>query len=106
MGQGAPPQPAFVALLEAAEARYADCEWDATAIREATLEAGAAVGVERSRQGSGTRSPGSHGPQRWASSVRVFGLAGAPAYAGPYGTARQRAVAEDVQEATVATGVS
>jgi glutamyl-tRNA synthetase len=39
-------QPAFVPLLEGAEARYAECEWDAPAIREATLEAGAAVGVE------------------------------------------------------------
>jgi glutamyl-tRNA synthetase len=38
-------QPAFVALLEAAEAGFADCEWDATGIKDATLEAGAAVGV-------------------------------------------------------------
>lgn len=38
-------QPAFVALLEAAEARYAECEWEALAIRDATLEAGTAVGV-------------------------------------------------------------
>ena len=38
-------QPAFVALLETAEGKYQDCEWDAPGIREATLEAGAAVGV-------------------------------------------------------------
>ena len=38
-------QPAFAALLETAEGRYEECEWDATGIREATLEAGAAVGV-------------------------------------------------------------
>jgi glutamyl-tRNA synthetase len=39
-------QPAFVPLLEGVEARYADCEWEAAAIRDATVEAGAAVGVE------------------------------------------------------------
>ena len=33
-------QPAFVALLEAAEAGFAACEWDADGIRDATLEAG------------------------------------------------------------------
>lgn len=38
-------QPAFVALLEAAEAGFATCEWDATGIRDATLAAGTAVGV-------------------------------------------------------------
>ena len=38
-------QPAFVALIEAALTLYEDCEWDAPAIRAATLEAGAAVGV-------------------------------------------------------------
>jgi glutamyl-tRNA synthetase len=38
-------QPAFVPLLEAAEARYEECEWEPPAIREATLEAGTAVGV-------------------------------------------------------------
>ncbi len=38
-------QPAFVALLEAAEAGFATCEWDAAAIRDATVEAGTAVGV-------------------------------------------------------------
>ncbi|HTT89717.1 MAG TPA: glutamate--tRNA ligase [Acidimicrobiales bacterium] len=38
-------QPAFVALLEGAAARYEDCEWDASAIKEATIEAGAAAGV-------------------------------------------------------------
>ncbi len=38
-------QPAFVALLGAAEARYEECDWEAPAIREATLEAGAAVGI-------------------------------------------------------------
>jgi glutamyl-tRNA synthetase len=38
-------QPAFAALLETAEGKYQDCEWDAPGIREATLEAGAAVGV-------------------------------------------------------------
>jgi glutamyl-tRNA synthetase len=38
-------QPAFLALLGAAEARYEECDWEAPAIREATLEAGAAVGI-------------------------------------------------------------
>jgi glutamyl-tRNA synthetase len=38
-------QPAFVAMLEQAEASYADCNWEAAAIREATLAAGAAVGI-------------------------------------------------------------
>lgn len=38
-------QPAFLELLEAATARYEECEWDAAGIREATLEAGTAVGV-------------------------------------------------------------
>ena len=38
-------QPAFVALLEAAEAGFATCEWDAAGIRDATIAAGAAVGV-------------------------------------------------------------
>jgi glutamyl-tRNA synthetase len=38
-------QPAFVALLEGAEARYAECEWEASAIKDATLEAGTAAGV-------------------------------------------------------------
>jgi glutamyl-tRNA synthetase len=38
-------QPAFVALLEAAEAGFAGCEWDAVGIRDATVAAGAAVGV-------------------------------------------------------------
>jgi glutamyl-tRNA synthetase len=38
-------QPAFVALLEAAEAGFAACEWDAPGIRDATLEAGTGVGV-------------------------------------------------------------
>jgi len=43
--KGRRQQPAFVALLEATEARYAECDWEAAGIREATLEAGAAVGV-------------------------------------------------------------
>ncbi len=38
-------QPAFVALLEAAEAGFALCEWDAEGIRDATVEAGSKVGV-------------------------------------------------------------
>ncbi len=38
-------QPAFVALLEETAARYEDCDWEAPAIREATREAGASVGV-------------------------------------------------------------
>jgi glutamyl-tRNA synthetase len=38
-------QPAFAALLEAAATRYEECEWQAAPIREATLEAGTAVGV-------------------------------------------------------------
>jgi len=37
--------PAFVALLDAAAARYEECAWEAPAIREATLAAGAAAGV-------------------------------------------------------------
>jgi glutamyl-tRNA synthetase len=38
-------QPAFAELLEAAAVRYEECEWQAAAIREATVEAGTAVGV-------------------------------------------------------------
>jgi glutamyl-tRNA synthetase len=38
-------QPAFAALLEAAQAGFAGCEWDAPGIRDATLAAGATVGV-------------------------------------------------------------
>ena len=38
-------QPAFVALLQGVEARYDDCDWEAGAIKQATLEAGAEVGV-------------------------------------------------------------
>jgi len=38
-------QPAFRALLEAAETALSACEWEAGAVREATVEAGAAVGV-------------------------------------------------------------
>jgi glutamyl-tRNA synthetase len=38
-------QPAFVALLEGAAARYEECDWDAAAIREATIEAGTAAGI-------------------------------------------------------------
>src|SRR5581483_5152010 len=38
-------QPAFTALLKEAETRYGECEWEAEAIRAATAEAGAAVGV-------------------------------------------------------------
>ena len=38
-------QPAFVPLIEAAQARYQDCDWDIPGLREATVEAGAAVGV-------------------------------------------------------------
>jgi glutamyl-tRNA synthetase len=37
--------PAFVALLEAASARYEECEWKAASIRDATIAAGEAVGV-------------------------------------------------------------
>ncbi len=37
--------PAFVALLEAASAGYEQCEWEPASIRQATQEAGAAVGV-------------------------------------------------------------
>lgn len=38
-------QPAFAALLEAVAARFADCEWEAGALREAVAGAGAAAGV-------------------------------------------------------------
>lgn len=38
-------QPAFAALLEAVAARFADCEWEAAALREAVAGAGAAAGV-------------------------------------------------------------
>jgi glutamyl-tRNA synthetase len=38
-------QPAFVAVLEGAAARYEDCDWEAPALRDATIEAGAAAGV-------------------------------------------------------------
>jgi len=38
-------QPAFVTLLEAAEARYAECDWEASTIRDATLAAGEVAGI-------------------------------------------------------------
>ena len=38
-------QPAFIPLLEAAEARYAECDWEASAIRDATLAAGEVAGI-------------------------------------------------------------
>ena len=38
-------QPAFVALLKGVEARLAECEWEASALRDAVAEAGAAAGV-------------------------------------------------------------
>jgi glutamyl-tRNA synthetase len=38
-------QPAFGQILEAAAARYAEVEWDASSIREATVQAGEAAGV-------------------------------------------------------------
>jgi glutamyl-tRNA synthetase len=38
-------QPAFGAILAGAATRYAECEWDAAAIRQATVEAGEAADV-------------------------------------------------------------
>jgi glutamyl-tRNA synthetase len=38
-------QPAFDRILEAAAARYAEVEWDASSIREATVQAGEEAGV-------------------------------------------------------------
>jgi glutamyl-tRNA synthetase len=38
-------QPAFVALLDGVEARLVECEWEAAALRQAVVEAGADAGV-------------------------------------------------------------
>jgi glutamyl-tRNA synthetase len=38
-------QPAFTAVLKGVEARFAECEWETSALRDAVVEAGAAAGV-------------------------------------------------------------
>lgn len=94
-------QPAFVALLEGAEAAYAECEWEADAIREATLQAGAGAGV--------TNLGKAQAPVRLAVTGRTVGpplfeslvLLGRRRVLSRLAAARQRAVAED-QEGSAA----
>ncbi len=91
-------QPASVPLLEGTLARYAECEWEATAIREATLEAGAAVGVEALGK--------AQAPVRLAVTGRSVGpplfeslvLLGRQPTLARLASALDRAVAEDQQE--------
>ena len=45
--------PEFAAILEAAAARYAEIDWDARSIQEATAAAGADAGVEQVRKAQG-----------------------------------------------------
>jgi glutamyl-tRNA synthetase len=93
-------QPAFVALLGATEARYEECEWEASAIREATLEAGAAVGVGALGK--------AQAPVRLAVTGRSVGpplfeslaLLGRRRTLARLDAARQRAVAEDQRSET------
>jgi glutamyl-tRNA synthetase len=47
---GVAKQPAFAAILSAAEARYLDIDWTAEDIRQATLAAGEAAGVPKPQQ--------------------------------------------------------
>ena len=78
-------QPAFVALLEAREARYAECEWEAAAIREATLDAGEAAGVEALGKAQAPVRLAVTGRTVGPAPVRVAGAAGPPAHPGPPG---------------------
>jgi glutamyl-tRNA synthetase len=88
-------QPAFVGLLEGAEAGLVTCEWEATAIREATVEAGAKVGV--------TNLGKAQAPVRLAVTGRTVGpplfeslvLLGRRRTLERLAAARQRALAED-----------
>ncbi|HXW81757.1 MAG TPA: glutamate--tRNA ligase [Acidimicrobiales bacterium] len=92
-------QPAFLPLLEGAEARYADCEWEAAAIRDATVQAGAAVGVEALGK--------AQAPVRLAVTGRSIGpplfeamvLLGRRRTLARLSAAREKAVAEDAQDA-------
>ena len=93
-------QPAFVALLEAAEAGFAACEWEAAAIREATVEAGEKAGV--------TNLGKAQAPVRLAVTGRTVGpplfeslvLLGRRRTVERLAAARQRATREDQAGAT------
>ena len=77
-------QPAFVALLGTAEGNVrTSATGRRPAIREATLEAGAAVGVSALGKAQAPVRLGRHGAQRGAASVRVARLVGPPAHPGP-----------------------
>ena len=88
-------QPAFAALLEAAQAGFAGCEWDAPGIRDATLAAGATVG--------GSALGKAHAPVRLAVTGRTVGpplfeslvLLGRRRTIARLAAARDRAVQED-----------
>ena len=88
-------QPAFVAVLEAAEAGYATCEWEAEAIREATVAAGEKAGV--------TNLGKAQAPVRLAVTGRTVGpplfeslvLLGRRRAVERLAAARQRAIRED-----------
>ncbi|MGH9105645.1 MAG: glutamate--tRNA ligase [Acidimicrobiales bacterium] len=91
-------QPAFVALLEAANAGYQDCEWEAAALREATVEAGNKAGVGRLGK--------AQAPVRLAVTGRTVGpplfeslvLLGRRRTLDRLGAARERAAREDAGE--------
>ncbi len=93
-------QPAFVAVLEGAAARYEDCDWDTAGIREATVEAGAAAGVGALGK--------AQAPVRLAVTGRTVGpplfeslvLLGRQRTRARVLAARDRAIAEDQAKAT------
>jgi len=95
-------QPLFVGLLEAAEARLGACDWEAGAIREATVEAGVKLGVDNLGK--------AQAPVRLAVTGRLVGpplfealvLLGRRRTLERLGAARQRAALED-QAAAAAT---
>jgi len=93
-------QPAFVAMLEAAQAAYAAAEWEAASLREATVEAGANVGIANLGK--------AQAPVRLAVTGRAVGpplfeslaLLGRRKTLERVGAARQRALGEDAAGAT------
>lgn len=88
-------QPAFSALLEAVLGRFADCDWNAPALREALVGAGAATGI--------TNLSKAQAPVRLAVTGRTVGpplfesleLLGRDRTLARVRSARERAVGED-----------
>jgi glutamyl-tRNA synthetase len=97
-------QPLFVGLLEAAEARLGVCDWEAGAIREATVEAGVKLGVDNLGK--------AQAPVRLAVTGRLVGpplfealvLLGRRRTLERLGAAHQRAALEDQAAAATASG--